>query len=164
MRNSRLWSTTLAPQEDDTHRDARDRLRATLLRSREHAHSLVSEVARDLPTYTVHDISHLDALWEMADLLLGREQDLNPAEAFVFGQAVLFHDAAMSLAVARFDRDIAGDPLWRDLVTRGNVAEPPEMHPTCAGRKRSSTQLQSSYGSATPSSLGSSRTPRGVRR
>ena len=48
--------------------------------------------------YTVHDLSHLDALWEMADLIVGTNFILNPAEAFVFGVAVLLHDAGMTVA------------------------------------------------------------------
>ncbi len=60
---------------------------------------LVATVSHFLPGFTDHSIEHLDALWEMADLVAGREVTLeNPAEAFVFGGAVLLHDAALTLA------------------------------------------------------------------
>ncbi|WP_457584575.1 HD domain-containing protein [Ensifer canadensis] len=51
-----------------------------------------------MPDYTVHDISHLDALWEMASLVVNDDLTLNPAEAFVLGAAILLHDASMTLA------------------------------------------------------------------
>src|SRR5690606_10878912 len=41
--------------------------------------------------------THLDALWEMADLIAGADVPLNPAEAFVFGLSVLLHDSAMTV-------------------------------------------------------------------
>jgi hypothetical protein len=54
-----------------------------------------------MPTYTVHDLTHADALWETASLVTGPDVELNPAEGFVLGAAFLFHDAAMGLAAYR---------------------------------------------------------------
>ena len=65
---------------------------------RDHAAELVKLIPEDCRGLTVHDISHLDALWEMADIIAGPEFEINPAEAFVFGAAVLVHDAGMSVA------------------------------------------------------------------
>ncbi|PPT18869.1 hypothetical protein XarbCFBP7629_17105 [Xanthomonas arboricola] len=58
---------------------------------------LVSNVQEDMRDYTVHDISHLDALWEMASMI-APDLEINPAEAFVLGGAILLHDAGMTLA------------------------------------------------------------------
>ena len=60
--------------------------------------SLVARIAADMPGYTVHDVTHLDALWETTDLLCSEKMSLTPPEAFVFGMAVLLHDAGMTLA------------------------------------------------------------------
>eukprot|EP01013_Petalomonas_cantuscygni_P030171 TRINITY_DN56103_c0_g1_i1.p1 TRINITY_DN56103_c0_g1~~TRINITY_DN56103_c0_g1_i1.p1 ORF type:complete len:852 (+),score=69.39 TRINITY_DN56103_c0_g1_i1:143-2557(+) len=68
---------------------------------------------------TVHDVTHLDALWEMASIALGENFDLNPAEAFVFGGAVLLHDSAMTIAA--FPGGVAElreQTEWRDLHSR----------------------------------------------
>jgi hypothetical protein len=65
---------------------------------REKAKALVARIAADMPGYTVHDESHLDALWETASLVANPGLTLNPPEGFVFGGAVLLHDAAMTLA------------------------------------------------------------------
>ncbi|MGW3415682.1 HD domain-containing protein [Streptomyces sp. NPDC000888] len=62
------------------------------------AKDLASEISRDLPEFTQHDVSHLDALWELADLVAGPELALNPAEGFVLGASILTHDLAMSRA------------------------------------------------------------------
>ncbi len=94
-----LWHKSLATQRDeDKSAEARERLRNAFLRFRDHAAVIAAEINRDLPDYTVHDITHLDALWEIADLAAGKEFTLTPTEAFVFGGAVLLHDLGMGLA------------------------------------------------------------------
>src|SRR3546814_20791640 len=50
-----------------------------------------------LPGMTVHDVTHLDALWDTASLVADGAVTVNPAEAFVLGARILLHDAAMSL-------------------------------------------------------------------
>lgn len=59
---------------------------------------LAAEIARDLPDYTVHDVTHLDALWQMADIIAGPDYELTPTEAFVLGGAFLIHDLGNGLA------------------------------------------------------------------
>ena len=65
---------------------------------REKVRGLVARIAHDMPGYTVHDETHLDALWETTSLVANPDLPLNPPEGFVFGGAVLLHDAAMTLA------------------------------------------------------------------
>jgi hypothetical protein len=77
---------------------------------------LAAEIHRDLPEFTVHDITHLDALWEIADIVAGEQFSLTPPEAFVLGGAFLLHDLGMSLAAypqgeTRFPRTL-GAPHW----------------------------------------------------
>lgn len=86
---------------------------------REKAAYLVSRIAQDLPDFTVHDVTHLDALWEMGSVLTENISFLNPPEAFVFGGAVLLHDAAMTLA-AYPDRVIGlkRELVWQDCYAR----------------------------------------------
>jgi hypothetical protein len=83
---------------------------------RERVKPLVSRIAADMPGYTVHDITHLDALWETASLVAPNELTLNPPEAFVFGGAVLLHDAAMTLAAYPDGLgDLKRTTLWADM-------------------------------------------------
>ena len=69
-----------------------------------------------MPDYTVHDIKHLDSLWEMADIIAG-EYPLTPTEAFVFGGAVLLHDAGMALAsYPEGLESLKKQKEWKDLI------------------------------------------------
>ncbi len=83
-----LWQSTLADRgPDDSEADHRTRLRNSYLRFRNRAAVLAAEIPQDLREFTVHDASHLDALWETADLIAGSELSLSPCEAFVLGGA-----------------------------------------------------------------------------
>jgi hypothetical protein len=75
------------------------------------------EIARDLPDFTVHDVTHLDALWEMAELTAGRVDHLTPTEAFVLGGAFLIHDLGMGLAAYPEGKvALRGDKSWPDTI------------------------------------------------
>ena len=95
---SHLWDHALAPRDPDEHKEERERLRSAFVLFRERASVLALEIEKDLPGITVHDVTHLDALWELASLIAGDGYTLNPAEAFVLGGAILLHDLGMSLA------------------------------------------------------------------
>ena len=111
-----LWQATLAVQlESDAEAAARRRLRSAYEVFRDRAAMLANEIARELPDFTVHDITHIDALWEMADLAAGGHTILTPAEAFVLGGAILIHDLGLGLAALPGGRDsIKSHPLWAD--------------------------------------------------
>lgn len=103
--------------------DALDSQRAILLQSflafRDNVKYLVGEIGSLLPDLTVHDISHLDALWRVVDQIAGHDYRLNPAEAFVLGGAILLHDAA-HVVFAYEDRinGIKNTLEWRDLIAQ----------------------------------------------
>lgn len=94
-----LWQNTLGKQlEPAPHVKERDFLRVQFENFRERAKLLASEIALVLPEFTVHDITHIDALWETAELVTRDDYELTPAEAFVLGGAFLIHDLGMGLA------------------------------------------------------------------
>ena len=131
---TRLWRNTLATQKDDPYSSERERLRSVFVKFHEHAAFLVNEITRDMPDYTVHDITHLDSLWEMADIIAGDKYPLTPTEAFVFGGAVLLHDAGMALAsYPEGLESLKKKPEWRDLIVvefqkqRGRTPNEKEM-------------------------------------
>jgi len=112
-----LWKRTFASRHEDPHTNAREKLRQAYENMRERAKVLVGEISRILPEYTVHDISHLDALWEVADLIVGPTYSLTPTEAFVLGGAILTHDAGMSLAAYPHGLDdLKQHRTWGDTV------------------------------------------------
>ncbi|MDF3142526.1 MULTISPECIES: ATP-binding protein [unclassified Streptomyces] len=116
--NTSLWRHTLVARPGpDPHAQQRERLRASYVELRKKAATLLEENARSMPDFTVHDISHVDALWETADLVCGTEVTLNPAEAYVLGCAFVLHDAAMgSAAYGTSVPEALGEKRWRDLV------------------------------------------------
>lgn len=84
---------------------------------REQVEGLVTYIPNDCKDLTVHDITHLDALWVSADMLCGDAWKLNPAEAFVLGAAILTHDAGLtSVAYPDGRAGLKKLPLWGDLV------------------------------------------------
>lgn len=114
---STLWRRTLAPQVDDPHLEAREVLRTAFADFRKHVEPLGKEVALSVPGYTDHSIDHCDSLWGIADLIVGPEFEITPAEAFVLGGAFLIHDLAMGLAAYSGGlREILESDGWRDLL------------------------------------------------
>ncbi len=113
-----IWRRTLADQGDSL--DAqRSILRQAFLEFRSNVAQLVQEIGGLLPDLTVHDITHLDALWRIADQIAGPDYPLNPAEAFVLGGAILLHDSAHVLAA--YENRIIGVKAtteWKDLIAQ----------------------------------------------
>ncbi|UOB11551.1 ATP-binding protein [Streptomyces sp. HP-A2021] len=114
-----LWQSTLAGRPGpDAHAEQRERLRTSYTELRKQAAVLLDENARSMPDFTVHDISHVDALWETAELVCGDKVVLNPAEAYVLGCAFVLHDAAMGAAAyGTTVPEALGEKRWRDLVS-----------------------------------------------
>jgi hypothetical protein len=95
FKNTELWQRAFGEQSRTTHASQRDHLKVEYEKIRANASVLVSKISSVLPGLTVHDITHLDALWETADVIAGGAFELNPLETFAFGCGVLLHDAAM---------------------------------------------------------------------
>lgn len=86
---------------------------------RERAAQLVSRISADLPMLTIHDISHLDALWDICSAVAEGAVNVNPPEAFVLGASILLHDSAMSLAAYPGGLlELKGTIAWRDAIAR----------------------------------------------
>jgi len=98
LTNCSLWRATFASRDGGQYAAERERLRTAFLNFRERAGHLAGEIRKDLPSLTVHDLSHLDALWEIASTIVGDTYVFTPSEAFVLGGAILLHDLAMSVA------------------------------------------------------------------
>lgn len=122
-----LWQQSLAARDDDGASKYRDRLRSALLTMRENVIPFVRNIHRDVLGLTVHEESHLDALWQTASCVAGEDFELTPIEAFVFGASVLLHDTGM--AVAAYPGGLAElreTNTWRDAeaAARANRVPP----------------------------------------
>jgi len=115
---TKLWKQAFDERRTDAGPDEQKFFQTQYQLMREKASMLVASIEADVPGLTVHDVTHLDALWDMASLL-AHDFELNPAEAFVFGAAILLHDAGMSLAAYpnRVD-DLKATMIWKDLAAQ----------------------------------------------
>jgi hypothetical protein len=123
-----MWQRTLAPQGDPLE-GPREVLRQALLGFRERVAALVQILGAELPDLTVHDVTHLDALWRVADQIAGPDYPINPAEAFVLGGAFLLHDAAHVMAAYPGGiSSIKQTVQWQDLIAQRYGGHDPESH------------------------------------
>ncbi|MCO7507885.1 ATP-binding protein [Serratia fonticola] len=112
-----LWRNTFVKPIAGISVEEQDYFRINYLEMREKASMLVSQINGAIPGLTVHDISHLDALWSIASLLIEGAMTLTPAEGFVFGASILLHDSAMSLgAYPGGIKDLEKTIEWKDIV------------------------------------------------
>lgn len=114
-----LWQKTLGKQlEPDIYQKERDFLRVEFENFREKAKLLAAEIATILPEFTVHDITHIDALWETAEIVAKDDFELTPTEAFVLGGTFLIHDLGMGLAsFPNGIEELKKEIIWKDTVT-----------------------------------------------
>jgi len=92
-------------------------LRESYLGSRKKIEALLQNIEKDIKGLTVHDISHIDSLWQVSDEIIGDKNYLNPAEGYVLGCAFLIHDAAhVSPAYSGGLASLTNTDEWKDLV------------------------------------------------
>jgi Histidine kinase-, DNA gyrase B-, and HSP90-like ATPase len=141
--SSGLWQSAFGSRPKDRHGTARKSVKQKFFDLRQKVEFLVSQITKDVPGLTVHDLTHLDALWETASLIAGESIKINPAEAYVLGAAILLHDAGMCLAAYPNGlTDLRATPEWRDTVTsllrqseREDVSEETVLNPPAATLK-----------------------------
>ena len=113
--DSSLWETGFGISAESRFVEERTFFREQYQSLRGKAEKLVAQIPKDIPGLTVHDITHLDALWETSSTIAGEPYPLNPAEAYVLGAAILLHDAGMALASYPGGlSDIYATTEWRD--------------------------------------------------
>lgn len=111
IRRTTLWRSGFAGTGDGRD-DERRELEQALLTFRRRTAQLLSLISGDMRNYTVHDIDHIDALWEMAEIIAGPSYSLNPAEAFVLGGSLLLHDAGMTVAAYPKGDETLRERIW----------------------------------------------------
>ena len=94
-------------------------LKSSFIESRKKVSQLVNRITADFRDLTIHDITHLDKLWEMADFLLNDEFQLNPLEVYILGISILLHDSGLTFSAYNSDmQSIRHDIFWRDTVAK----------------------------------------------
>lgn len=93
---SAIWKKTLGKVDDTI--PYINELKNSFQKSRENIRQLIQSISTDSVGLTIHDITHIDALWEMSDLLLSDTFEINPIECYVLGCSFLLHDSGLTLA------------------------------------------------------------------
>lgn len=103
----------------DVHRIEKDRLSVALSTVRKNAAGMAQKIAHDFPNLTVHDVTHMDALWNVSNLLIDKKHGLNPLEIFILGCTFYLHDAALCFdAYAGGKNAVRETDTWKDAFWR----------------------------------------------
>src|ERR1700693_6255779 len=94
-RETSLWKAAFANKHCQTvaRKAARAHLLSQLQRLEVHVTDLLSKIPEECKALTLHDITHVHQLWDVASRLCGPRYAINPLEGFVLGASFLIHDA-----------------------------------------------------------------------
>jgi hypothetical protein len=83
--STKLWQSTLGRRQGcDPDEAMRDRFRQSLIQFRDRAEQLAHSIPHEIRQLTVHDVPHhIDALWQIADIVVGDTYVLSAAEGYV---------------------------------------------------------------------------------
>ncbi len=119
---SAVWQRTLAhraPGDADPDCNFRARLAASFSLFRDRARELAAAIPEGIRFLTVHDQTHLDALWELADIIIGPGYPLTATEGYVLGGAFLLHDLGMALAsYGGGTEELEVNQSWQDAAVQ----------------------------------------------
>jgi fido (protein-threonine AMPylation protein) len=110
-----LWKRTLGKDDKNV-----EPLRESFLDARKNAEFLLDKIRKDFPNLTVHDITHVDSLWNVADTIIGKDYPINPLEGYVLGIAFLIHDAALSYDAVGGKDKLRDTIEWKDAYADGS--------------------------------------------
>lgn len=111
-----LWKNSLAEQ-NDVYESQRTALRESYIQARKNITGLLDKIRGDFPNLTLHDISHVDTLWETASVIIGDDYEITPLEGYVLGCAFLIHDAALCYEAFDGKENLRATVVWKDCFT-----------------------------------------------
>lgn len=116
-----LWKTAFGDNPDGFS-SQRAELVGAYDKFRDRVALLLVQIQKELPDLTLHDITHVDALWRVASEIAGPDFSLNPTEALVLGGAFLLHDAAHCRAAYPGGlAQIRNTVEWRDAAAQRDL-------------------------------------------
>lgn len=129
---SKIWQKYLGIQlSNDVFLKEREFLRTEFEKFRRNASLVATEIARDLPNFTLHDITHIDSLWSLTDLIIPEDYNLNPLEVFILGSSFLIHDLGLGLAAYPDGvQELKKGNLWTDSISyyyKLDIHRPPTL-------------------------------------
>jgi len=124
FRQTWLWQNVFVNQRRDATIDEQEFFRDQFLLMRENVGHLVARISADMPGMTVHDLTHLDALWDTASIVAEGSITVSPPEGFVLGASILLHDSAMTIAAYPGGiPQIQETVEWKDAIARWSQSQ-----------------------------------------
>lgn len=114
-KDSILWKEAFLGKHG--HVELRERLSNAFDIAHDNASFLLDRIRIDFPSLTIHDITHVDSLWQVASIIAGNNYPLNPLEGFVLGCSFLIHDAALSYFSVGGKNKLRSTIEWNDFHT-----------------------------------------------
>lgn len=111
-----LWKLTLGLQ-DENYSDSIAYLRDSFESVRKKGEYILKNIRIDFPSLTIHDITHVDSLWQVASIIIGEDYPISPLEGFVLGCAFVMHDAVLSYEAAGGKEALRNTDTWKDYYT-----------------------------------------------
>ncbi|AQW97258.1 ATP-binding protein [Elizabethkingia anophelis] len=113
IENTKIWKKSFTNINEN--QIEVEKLKASFISTRGKMLHIVNRISAEFPDLTLHDITHLDKLWEMSDLLLKDSFDLNPLETYILGVSILLHDSALTYLAYENGMDtLRNDIFWKD--------------------------------------------------
>lgn len=71
-----------------------------LASTRKKVEAIAASISRSVPSFTDHSIRHMDAMWEIADIIITEDEysKLTVGEGFILAMSFYLHDIGMALA------------------------------------------------------------------
>ena len=112
-KDSTLWKEAFNDKYE--HTALRERLTNAFEIAHNNASFLLDKIRIDFPSLTIHDITHVDSLWQVASIIAGEDYQLNPLEGFILGCSFLIHDAALSYRAVGGKQTLRSTTEWKDF-------------------------------------------------
>ena len=112
-KDSTLWKEAFNDKYE--HHVLRERLTNAFEIAHNNASFLLDKIRIDFPSLTIHDITHVDSLWQVASVIAGDDYQLNPLEGFILGCSFLIHDAALSYIAVGGKETLRSTTEWKDF-------------------------------------------------
>lgn len=112
-KDSTLWKEAFNDKYE--HHVLRERLTNAFEIAHNNASFLLDKIRIDFPSLTIHDITHVDSLWQVASVIAGDDYQLNPLDGFILGCSFLIHDAALSYIAVGGKETLRSTTEWKDF-------------------------------------------------
>ena len=113
FKETQLWKIAFE-SKGDSNETFRRTLDHSLDEARNNAIFLLNKIRGDFPSLTIHDITHVDSLWQVASVIVGPDYCINPLEGYILGCAFLLHDAALSYYSVGGKKRLRDTTEWKD--------------------------------------------------